>query len=436
MEKQNYKFSTAISMVVGCVIGSGIFFKADDILLAVNGNVALGLLGFLIVGFGVLFGALTISYYVEEDEHNEGFIGYTRMAVGRKFSYIVGWIMISCYFPTLMVVLALITASYIEMLLGINSQLFITIATFGLLVTNLYLNLMMPKIAGKVQVYSTIAKLIPLIAIGVIGGVFFTQAPVGSDAGTVLEGGRPMSALIAIAFAFDGWIVATNIADDLENSKKNLPRALAWGSIVIMVIYSLYFWGLTEIITPEEIVNVGDDHIMLAAQTLWGEIGAKLIIGFIIISVYGGFNGMTLAYVRLPAELMNLKIMKVPTRYQHNQFKYSVIMASTLTMFWFIFQQLVDYKLIFADLKSSFDISAIPIIIIYLVYIVLFISVNKLARNKRFSKRVYLLIISSLATITSLMIIGGSIAVNGLLYILITVIIIGFGLPMYNPQNK
>lgn len=434
MQKQNYKFATAISMVVGCVIGSGIFFKADDILYAVNGNVMLGLLGFLIVGFGVLFGALTISFYVEQDKNNEGFIGYTKMAVGRKFSYIVGWIMISCYFPTLLVILALITSSYVSMLLGIESQLFITSATFVLLVSNLYINLKFPKLGGKIQVFATITKLIPLIVIGIIGGLFFTQTADVSGAETVLEGGRPMTALIAIAFSFDGWIVATNIANDLENSRKNLPRALAWGTLVIMIIYSTYFWGITRIVSPAEIVSVGDKHIMLAAQTLIGDIGAKLILGFIIISVYGGFNGMTLAYVRLPQELIKLNIMKVPERYQQNQFKYSVIMASTMTLFWFIFEQLVDYKLIFTNLKTSFDISAIPIIIIYIVYIVLFLRVNKLAKTQRTGKRIYLLIISVLATITSLMIIGGSVAVNGLLYMSISLIIICLGLPMYQQE--
>lgn len=76
MEKQKYSFATAISMVVRIVIGSGIFFKADDILVAVNGDVGLGLLGFLIVGVGALFGALTVSYYALHDQEHIGMIGY------------------------------------------------------------------------------------------------------------------------------------------------------------------------------------------------------------------------------------------------------------------------------------------------------------------------------------------------------------------------
>ncbi len=430
MKKQNYNFATAISMVVGCVIGSGIFFKADDILLAVNGNVMVGLLGFFIVGIGVLFGALAVSYYAELDTNNEGLIGYARMAAGRRFSYIVGWLLISCYFPTLMVILALITADYMGMLLGIDSQLFITVATFILLATNMYINLKLPKAAGQIQVFSTVAKLIPLVLIGIVGGLFFTSGSEVVPTAT-LTGGKPMSALIAIAFAFDGWIVATNIAGDLEDSKRNLPRALAWGSVAIMVIYGLYFFGLTRILSPDQIVALGDDHIMVASQMLVGDIGSKLILIFIIISVYGGFNGMTLAFVRVPEEMVEIGLMKLPTKFKDNAFKYSVIIASLITLFWFGFEQLIDYGLIFNNLEAAFDISSMPIVIIYIVYIVLFMAVNKFVTKQSVFRRGYFIVISLIATITSLMIIGGSLEVNGLLYIVISVIIIFLGMPMY-----
>lgn len=430
MEKQNYSFATAISMVIGSVIGSGIFFKADDILADVNGNVTLGLFGFFIVGIGVLFGALTISYYSELDINNEGLIGYARMAVGRRFSYLVGWLMISCYFPTLMVILALITADYIGMLIGVSSQLFITVATFILLSTNILINLKYPRAAGQIQVLSTIVKLIPLALIGIIGGLFFTTSD-SIDITSNIATGNSMSALIAIAFAFDGWIVATNIADDLEDSKRNLPRALAFGSIAIMIIYCLYFFGLTRILTPSEIISLGDQHIMVAAQTLVGPIGAKLILVFIIISVYGGFNGMTLAYVRLPEEMITNKLMKLPNKLNGNEFKYSVLITCGITFLWFIVEQLIDYGIIFTNLSVDFDISSLPIVIIYIVYIILFLAVNKFLVGEKTSKRVYYIVISLLATITSLMVVVGSFGDNGILYIAISAIIIILGIPMY-----
>ncbi len=431
MKRQSYNFATAISIVIGVVIGSGIFFKADDILLAVNGSVSLALIGFLIVGVGVLFGALTVSYYSQLDTKSEGLIGYSKMTLGRSFAYIVGWFSIACYFPTLMVVLALLTADYLGMLLGVGSQLYITVATAFFLFSNLWINYKFPKASGNIQVLSTVAKIIPLVVVGLVGAIFFrSDAQVVTT--TALSGGKPMSALIAIAFSFDGWIVAANIAGDLENSKKNLPRALALGSLAILVIYIIYFFGLTRILTPDQIVSLGDEHILVAAQMLVGPIGAKLILIFVIISVYGGFNGMTLAFVRLPEEMVAMKLLSVPKGFKQNIGSYSVALCMGATIFWFGFQQLIDYGLVFSNLETYFDISSMPILIIYIIYVVLFLAVNVLVAKEGLGKRLYYLVISLIATVTSLMIIVGTMEVNGLIYIVFSVIIVLIGLPLYN----
>ncbi len=419
MEKRNYNFVTAISMVVGVVIGSGIFYKSDDILLAVDGNVCLGLVGFLLVGLGVLFGALTIAYYAQIDKGDIGLIEYGNIAFGKKFGFIVGWISYACYFPTLIVILALLTVDYIGMLIGVDSKLFITIGTLIVLVSNYWLNIKRPRLSGQVQVASTIAKTIPLILIGIIGSLFFTPE-VSQVTGSEITGGSPITALVAIAFSFDGWIVATSISNDLENSKKNLPRALAIGSILITVIYCLYFYGITHILSPEQIVSLGDEHIIVASQMLVGNFGSKLILIFIIISVYGGFNGMTLAYLRIPQVMIDSNMIKGD---KTNSFKSSLKYCISMTIIYFVFEQLLDYQIVFSNLDEPFDISAMPIVIIYIVYTILFLAVNKLTKNESIAVRIYYLIISLIASITSIIIVYGGLGINGLLYIGCTLII-------------
>lgn len=433
MNQQSYNFATAISMVIGVVIGSGIFFKADDVLIAVNGNVKVGMLGFLIVGLGVVFGALAIAEYANYDQKNQGLLAYAEMAVNRKFAYVVGWIMMMCYFPTLMVILALLTAEYLGMLIGINSQLYVSVATFIILFSNLYINYRFPKASGDLQLLTTIAKIIPLIGIGIVGLIFFDGTPVPSIPSAKLTDGVPLSSLIAIAFAFDGWIVATNIAGDIENSKKNLPRALAIGSGVITIIYMLYFIGVTRVLSPGQIVTLGDEHILIIATKLLGPLGAKVILTFIVISVYGGFNGMTLAFIRLPKEMYDLKLLKTRDN-QVNMFWFSAILCTSITIFWYLFEQLIDYQVIFSQLNTPFDISSMPIVIIYLIYIVLFVAVNKVVVNETKIKRVYFLVISAIATITALMIVIGSLGANGLLYIILSLVLLGFSIPFY--QSK
>ncbi len=436
MEKQKYSFATVISMVVGIVIGSGIFFKADDILVAVNGDVGLGLLGFLIVGVGVLFGALTVSYYALHDREHIGMIGYSKMALGKKFAFLVGWFSIVCYFPALIVILAMLVAIYLSILLGISSPLFITITTAVALIASFTINIKSPNFGGKIQVVFTIAKIIPLVVIGLVGALFFNEPATTDVVASPVTGGAPLSALIAIAFAFDGWIVATNISSELKNSKKDLPKALALGSIGILAIYCLYFYGITRIIEPAQIVALGDAHTELAANAILGTAGSKVITLFVVISVYGGLNGMTLAFLRLPKLLLDANLIKNVFGDEETQQEVRIILFCLVPIvFYFVFQQLVDYGLIFSNLKYGFDISSLPIMINYLIYIVVFLSVNRLAAKESTKTRIYYLVISLIATITAIVVIYGAMSVNGILYITFSIILSIIGIPFYNKEH-
>lgn len=445
MSKQKkYGFFTSISMVIGIVIGCGIEFKADDVLVAVNGNVLFGVMGFLIVGIGVLFGALTIAEYALQDEEYTGVIGYAKKAVGPKFAYIVGWFSMVCYYPACIVVLAMVTGLYLEILLGIDSAIFLTISTLVFLLATFIINICSPKGGGIVQIMFTIIKLIPLIVIGVIGTLFFTGQ--SSNIGVYVNnqvndlsnaGAHPLSALIAIAFAFDGWIVATNIARELKGNKKTLSRALAIGTTIIIILYVLYFFGITQIVNPTDIMQLGDAHTELAAETLLGPIGGKLITAFVVISVYGGLNGMVLGYLRIPKNFYDSGVVKNTFSDKKEMMsKKSLITCVTIVGFYFIFQQLLDYQIIFANLETGFDLSVLPIMINYIFYIILFIMVNKLVKEQTSSKRLYFVFISTIATISGFLVVYGTLGTNGLIYIIFSIIAILIGIPFYNKQIK
>lgn len=254
MKKEIYGFKTALCMVIGVVIGSGIFFKADDILNATNGSIKLGLIGILVVGIGVLFGALTIAYYGLNDTENTGMIGYFQHIFGKNASYYVGWFLISIYFPAFIVITADVCAIYLANLFTINSQIFVSLATLIIIISSFYLNIKSSKLGGELQIGLTILKLIPLIIIGFIGTLFFNSSTTIATQTITSASNNPMSMLVMIAFAFDGWIVATNISGELRDSKKNLPKALALGTIIITLVYALYFYGISQIVDPKTII--------------------------------------------------------------------------------------------------------------------------------------------------------------------------------------
>lgn len=76
MKNQKYGFFTAVTMITGIVIGSGIFFKSDNILEYTNGNVTLGILVFVIAAFAIIFGSLTISQLARRTDKPGGLITY------------------------------------------------------------------------------------------------------------------------------------------------------------------------------------------------------------------------------------------------------------------------------------------------------------------------------------------------------------------------
>ena len=74
--KNKYGLLTCITMIVGVVIGSGIFFKSDDILVATNGNIFLGALAFCIAAISIIFGSLTVAELAARTDKPGGPISY------------------------------------------------------------------------------------------------------------------------------------------------------------------------------------------------------------------------------------------------------------------------------------------------------------------------------------------------------------------------
>ncbi len=439
MRETNYKFSTALAMVIGIVIGCGIEFKADDVLLALDGNVALGVLGFIIVGIGVLFGALTISEYALQDEEQTGIIGYSKTALGDKFAFIAGWFQLSVYYPACIVVLAMVTGIYLQVLLGIDSSLFLTISTAVFIASSFSMNVFSPNAGGKTQVVVTIIKVIPLILIGLVGTIFFTgntPAPAPENINAVATSVAPLSALIAIAFAFDGWIASTNIAHELD-SKKTLSKALVFGTIIITILYVLYFYGITQVVDPQDIMALGDAHTELAAERILGPLGGHIITLFVVISVYGGLNGLTLAYLRLPHNFARSGVIKESVVGDaEGKSNTGVLVCLGFIVFYFMFQQLLDYGIVFSNLSSPFDLSVLPIVINYVFYMILFICVNKIVKNKSTKERAYFLTISIIAAVIAVLVVYGALLVNGIPYLVFSIALTIIGLPFYQKSQK
>ena len=148
-----------------------------------------------------------------------------------------------------------------------------TIACFYL-VTSYAVNSLSPVIAGKFQVTTTIVKLIPLLLMAVVGTfVGLTNGMTASNFSHVVDtsvssGGGLFASVVAVAFAYEGWIIATSINAELKDSKKNLPKALIIGSLIVVFVYIFYYIGLAGAVTTETLMKSGQTGAKLAFQKI------------------------------------------------------------------------------------------------------------------------------------------------------------------------
>lgn len=392
--KKKYGLLMAICMVIGIVIGSGVFFKAQDILKHTGGNMYLGILAWVIGGIVMVVCASTFAKFASRYERVNGIVDYAEQIVGPKYGYLVGWFTSIIYFPAMTSVLAWVSARYTMVLFGsndINSGLCMTLAALYL-VAMYSLNSLSPKLAGKFHVSSTIIKLIPLtvmILVGTICGLVNGNLNESFITSTTNNAGFDsiFSAIVAAAFAYEGWIVATSINAELKDSKKNLPKALTLGTIIIMIIYVIYFISLTGGANVSTLMINGAPK---AFVNLFGNVGGTIFNAFIVISCLGTLNGLVLASTRGLYSLAVRERGPNPKAFSQldsvsNAPTNSGIIAllvCTLWLFYFFGANLFD-KPLFG--LFSFDSSELPIITTYAVYLPIFIIfIIKEAKSKNY----------------------------------------------------
>ena len=383
MKKNEYGLFTAITMIVGIVIGSGIFFKSDNILVATGGSIALGVLVFCIAAIAIIFGSLTISQLASRSSQSGGVIAYAEENYNKSLACAFGWFQTFLYFPTLIAVVSWVAGIYICMLFGVEGTLEVQMLIgFAIMAFLFIINTLSAKLGGLFQNVSTIIKLVPLVLIAIAGLIFGDVSNISLSHVTSMKSVGWISAIAPIAFSFDGWVVATSIGHEIKDSKRNLPKALIIAPIFILAMYVLYFVGISIYIGPETIMALGDAHVDLAANSLLGPWGAKIVLVFVIISIMGTINGLTLGMIRLPHSLAKRNMFpnsEVVSKVNEKVLMpvNSALVAFLVSLVWFVVHYITTK---FGILPNS-DISEISITMSYTLYIILYVKVFQLGRN-------------------------------------------------------
>lgn len=423
--EKRYGLVTAICMVVGIVIGSGVFYKAQDVLRYTNGDVPLGIIAWVIGALVMIICALNFANLGTRYEKVNGLVDYTEATMGGRYAYLTGWFVTILYYPAMTSVLAWVSARYTLELFGLSGSMHMT-GGLCMALACLYLcasftmNALSPKLAGKFQVSTTFVKLVPLVLMAVVGIIVglsngnmaaaFSGVTLGTE-GAGSTGSMLFAAAVATAFAYEGWIIATTINSELKNSKRNLPLALTIGCVIIALVYITYYVGLAGATTADVLVEYGSGA---AFKSAFGNVGGTLLSVFVVVSCLGTLNGLMLASQR---GMYSLAVRdEGPKPKVFGEVSESVNMPVNSAIFALLINAVMLFYFFGANLAPayvvetvdgvstvvakpggaiffglfSFDSSELPIITIYAIYIPVFIRMIVMHHKEGIVKNVIL----------------------------------------------
>lgn len=423
MEKLTRKYGlfTAICMVVGTVIGSGVFFKAQNVLVATGGNMPLGIAAWAITGLIMIICSAQFAVMATKYEKVSGVVDYAEATCGKGYGYYLAWFMVNIYYPAMTGVLAWVSARYFGELFGWSLVSAEVMALAGFfLVASYALNALSPKLAGKFQVSTTVIKLIPLSLMAIVGTVvglvngtltdnfanIVTEA-VGGSAGSGL-----FAAVIATVFAYEGWIVATSINAELKNPKKNLPIALVIGAFIVVLTYILYYIGVAGGASNAEIMEKG---ATVAFSAIFGKVGGAILSIFVVISCLGTLNGLMMGAARGMYAIAERGVGPKPetfasvdkhTNMTSNSSVWGLLVSSAWCLYFYGANLTEGWFGLF-----NFDSSELPIVTIYAMYIPMFIMWMKKEKDLGVFKR---FVLPSLSTVACAFMVFAAVYAHGI----------------------
>ena len=430
--QKNLGIAAALSTVVGMVIGGGVFFKPQAVYTLTGGAPGLGILAWIIAGIMTITAGLTAAEVSAAIPKTGGMMVYIEEIYGQKLGFLTGWMQTVLFFPATAAAIAVMFGQQAALLLN-NSSLVMPMSIGVILLIGI-LNTFGSKTSGAIQTVSTVCKLIPLVLIIVFGFIKGSgDNPIMNP--LVAEGIRPMGVigqlLVAILFAYDGWINVGALAGEMKNPGKDLPKAIIGGLSIVMAINVVINLAYLWVLPASELAQYASPA-SIVAEKIFGPVGGKLINVGILVSVFGCLNGYLLTGPRIPYTLANQKLL--PATFGKLN-KNGVPANATLFM--------VVLSVIYA-LSGQFNLlSDLSMFAIWAFYTLTFIGVIKLRKTQPDLKRPYKVpfypVIPIISICSGLFVVIDQLFLAGMKSSMISlggVIVTLIGLPVYAVMTK
>jgi basic amino acid/polyamine antiporter, APA family len=289
-------FWAAVSLVMGNMIGSGVFLLPSS-LAAYRG---LSLVGWVISAAGAVMLALVFARLARQLPATGGPYAYTRHAFGDLAGFLVAW----GYWLSIVATLAALAVAFVGYLDPFVPGIVRTPAAgaaLAIVVVWLLIGVNVAGIAlaGRVQIITTVLKLLPLAVVGVGGLFFFEPSAFTVPVSDTPVGLQVVSAVTLTLWAFLGLECATIPAGSVRVPERTIPRATIVGTLLAAAVYIVSTIGVMSLVAPD-LLATSTAPFADGARALMGDTAAGFVALGAAISCFGALNGWVLVAGQLP----------------------------------------------------------------------------------------------------------------------------------------
>ena len=422
---------SALALVIGTVIGSGIFFKQASV-LSYSHSTTLALLAWFFGGILTLTSGLTIAEIGSQMPETGGLYTYMHNLYGRLWGFLSGWMQITVYGPAVIAALGAYLAILLQAFFGFSATYTPYVGVLSVVLISAF-NFLSNRFGSALQIITTICKLVPIFAIIIFGLMFGDQNAVGqvlAEQSTTVAGNFGV-AILATLFAYDGWILIANMGGEIKNPQRILPLAIVLGLSIVLLIYVFVSYSVFKTMPADMIARYGENATPHFAEMAFGKLGGKILNIGIIISILGCMNGKVMTMPRIMYAMA-----------KNNELPFSKQLAYLNPTMHTPMVSITVIATIASGMILTVDpdrLTEICIFTVYCFYVMTFFGVFKLRRQDSQAKRPFSVPLYPLTPIVAIL--GAAFVLVSELFsdlsgVLISLIIVLCGIPIFYYKEK
>src|SRR5438874_4345767 len=290
-----------VLLIIGTVIGSGIFLVPGGVLRSVQGRTALAMAAWVAGGIISLMGALTYGELTAMEPNAGGLYSYIRTAFGRFPAFLFGWAMFLVIASGAIATLAAAFPRYLSRIVPLT-PIEAKLVSIGMIAVVAFINVRGARTSADVQNWATSVKVAAILVMTVIllwlgrGHAPAAQAPTEFFAGPLASGF--LLAMVSVLWAYEGWQYSTFSAAETANPQRDFPRTYLIASLALIFIYVLANLGYLAALGSAGAAR----STSVASEAIGGVLGpgaGRIIALAILVSIFSAANGTTLSATRV-----------------------------------------------------------------------------------------------------------------------------------------